>query len=145
MMEEIMKRIMLVALLVGLSASALVAQEAEKPNDAKKTEKPKLLEMKKVLELVEKYRHAVYRADMEELALKLEEQLAPRAEEILETLKIDKTGRVAIPVQFLAEIGGPKKVMVVGALNFMEIWSLEEYRKGAGEMDKAFLDSGFEY
>ena len=61
------------------------------------------------------------------------------------TLKIDKAGRVAIPSQFLATIGDPKKVMVVGALNFMEIWSLDEYRKNIEAMDDAFRTSGFEY
>jgi MraZ protein len=61
------------------------------------------------------------------------------------TLNIDKTGRVAIPAPFLAAIGSPKKVMVVGALNFMEIWSLDDYRRNAEAIDDAFRESGFEY
>lgn len=61
------------------------------------------------------------------------------------TLKIDKTGRIAIPSPLLDAIGNPKKVMVVGALNYMEIWSLDEYRKGAERIDEAFRESGFEY
>lgn len=61
------------------------------------------------------------------------------------TLKIDKTGRIAIPSILLDAIGNPKKVMVVGALNYMEIWSLDEYRKGTAGIDEAFRESGFEY
>ena len=61
------------------------------------------------------------------------------------TLKIDKAGRVAIPAQFLEAIGSPKKVVVVGVLNYMEIWSLDEHRKGAGSIEEGFHKSGFEY
>ena len=61
------------------------------------------------------------------------------------TLKIDKAGRIAIPAQFLEAIGNPKKLMLVGVLNYMEIWSLEEYRKSADGIDEGFRKSGFEY
>jgi MraZ protein len=61
------------------------------------------------------------------------------------TLKIDKAGRVAIPANLLGAIGSPKHVMVVGALNYMEIWSIDEYRGKTDDIDEAFRGGGFEY
>ena len=61
------------------------------------------------------------------------------------TLNVDKTGRVAIPSNFLEAIGTPKKVVVAGALNFMEIWAPEDYEKASREADETFPDSDWEY
>ena len=61
------------------------------------------------------------------------------------TLNVDKSGRVAIPSSFLKVIGNPKKVMVVGVLNYMEIWAPEEYEKISENIDKTFLEGDWEY
>ncbi len=61
------------------------------------------------------------------------------------TLNLDKAGRVAIPSSFIEVLGNPKKVMVVGVLNYMEIWSLEDYEKVSHDADDAFLDGNWEY
>ena len=57
---------------------------------------------------------------------------------------LDKSGRVAIPANFLETIGNPKKVIVVGVLNYMEIWAPGDYDKASVEGDEAYLDSEFE-
>jgi MraZ protein len=61
------------------------------------------------------------------------------------TLNLDKSGRIAIPPAMLEALGGPKKVMVVGVLNYIEIWSIEDYEKVSHEADDTFLDGEWEY
>jgi MraZ protein len=61
------------------------------------------------------------------------------------TLNIDKTGRVAIPSNFLQAIGNPRKVMVVGVLDYMEIWAPGDYSKMSEEGDSTFLEGDWEY
>ena len=61
------------------------------------------------------------------------------------TLTLDKSGRVAIPPQMLEALGNPRKVMVVGALNYLEIWSLKDYEKVSGEVESDFIDGDWEY
>jgi MraZ protein len=61
------------------------------------------------------------------------------------TLNLDKSGRVAIPPSMLEAIGGPKKVMVVGVLNYIEIWSIEDYEKVSRDAEDNFLDGEWEY
>jgi MraZ protein len=61
------------------------------------------------------------------------------------TLNLDKSGRVAIPVQMLEALGSPRKVMVVGVLNYIEIWSIEDYEKVSREADGIFQDGEWEY
>ncbi|UCF06677.1 MAG: hypothetical protein JSV33_06540 [bacterium] len=61
------------------------------------------------------------------------------------TLNIDKAGRIAIPAHFLEAIGNPKTVVVVGILNYMEIWAPEDYNKAQQEVDEAFIEGDWEY
>ncbi len=59
-------------------------------------------------------------------------------------INLDKSGRVAIPSTFLEAIGNPKKVIVVGALNYIEVWAPDEFEKASAMGDEAYLDSEFE-
>jgi MraZ protein len=61
------------------------------------------------------------------------------------TLNLDKSGRIAIPPAMLDALGGPKKVMVVGVLNYIEIWSIEDYGKVSREAEDTFRGGGWEY
>lgn len=61
------------------------------------------------------------------------------------TLNVDKSGRIAIPAVFLEGLGNPKKVVVVGVLNYMEIWTPEDFRKMSASGDEAFLEGDWEY
>lgn len=61
------------------------------------------------------------------------------------TLNLDKSGRVAIPSAMLDAIGNPRKVMVVGVLNYIEIWSIEDYEKVSRDAEDSFLGGEWEY
>ncbi len=61
------------------------------------------------------------------------------------TLNLDKSGRIAIPSAMLETLGGPKKVMVVGVLNYIEVWSIEDYEKISREAEDTFRDGDWEY
>jgi MraZ protein len=61
------------------------------------------------------------------------------------TLNLDKSGRIAIPPAMLESLGSPKKVIVAGALNYMEIWSVEDYGNISREAEDAFHDGDWEY
>jgi len=61
------------------------------------------------------------------------------------TLNLDKSGRIAIPSGMLESLGSPKKVMAVGVLNYIEIWSIEDYEKVSDEAEDSFRDGGWEY
>ena len=61
------------------------------------------------------------------------------------TLNLDKSGRVAIPSTMLESLGSPKKVMVVGVLNYIEIWSIEDYEKVSREAEDTFLGGEWEF
>ena len=61
------------------------------------------------------------------------------------TLNLDKSGRIAVPSAFLEVLGNPKKVMVVGVLNYIEIWAIEDYEKVSHEAEDAFLEGEWEY
>jgi MraZ protein len=61
------------------------------------------------------------------------------------TVLLDKSGRIAIPSAMLEVLGNPKKVMVVGVLNYMEIWSVEDYEKVSREAEDTFLEGDWEY
>ncbi len=61
------------------------------------------------------------------------------------TVNIDKAGRVALPTNFLEAIGSPKKVVVAGVLNYMEIWAPEEYVRASEEADRNFIEGDWEY
>ena len=61
------------------------------------------------------------------------------------TLNLDKSGRIAIPPAMLEALGSPKKVVAVGVLNYIEIWSTEDYEKISDEVDKNFNESDWEY
>jgi MraZ protein len=61
------------------------------------------------------------------------------------TLNLDKSGRVAIPSLMLDTIGNPRKVMVVGVLNYIEIWSIEDYEKVSRDAEESFLGGEWEY
>ncbi len=57
----------------------------------------------------------------------------------------DKSGRIAIPHNFLKIIGDPKKIVAVGLLNYIEIWALEDYENISREVEKDFQDMDWEY
>jgi MraZ protein len=61
------------------------------------------------------------------------------------TLNLDKSGRIAIPPAMLDALGGPKKVMAVGVLNYIEIWSIEDYGKVSQDAENTFRDGEWEY
>ncbi len=61
------------------------------------------------------------------------------------TVNLDRSGRIAIPSNFLEAIGNPKKVVVVGVLNYMEIWAPEDHAKMSKEGDETFLEGDWEY
>ena len=61
------------------------------------------------------------------------------------TLNLDKSGRIAIPSPMLEVLGAPKKVMVVGVLNYIELWSIEDYEKISREADDTFRNGNWEY
>ncbi len=61
------------------------------------------------------------------------------------TLNLDKSGRVAIPSVMLEVLGNPRKVMVVGVLNYIEIWSVEDYEKVSSDVEDTFLGGEWEY
>ena len=60
------------------------------------------------------------------------------------TINLDKSGRIAIPSNFLEAIDSPGKVVVVGVLNYIEIWAPEEFEKASIEDDEAYLEGEFE-
>ena len=60
-------------------------------------------------------------------------------------LNVDKSGRVAIPSHFLSLIGNPKKVVVIGALSYMEIWAPEDYEAIRSEAHDAYSEGDWEY
>ncbi|MCK4549125.1 MAG: hypothetical protein KAU49_03110 [Candidatus Krumholzibacteria bacterium] len=45
----------------------------------------------------------------------------------------------------LESLGSPKKVMAVGVLNYIEIWSIEDYEKVSRDADDSFHDGDWEY
>ncbi|MBN2072069.1 MAG: cell division/cell wall cluster transcriptional repressor MraZ [Candidatus Krumholzibacteriota bacterium] len=61
------------------------------------------------------------------------------------TVNLDKSGRIAIPANFLEAIGNPGKVVVVGVLNYLEIWTPEDHAKMSKDGDEAFLEGDWEY
>lgn len=60
------------------------------------------------------------------------------------TLNLDKSGRIAIPSVMLEALGSPKKVMAVGVLNYIEIWSIEDYEKVSTDAENEFLGGDWE-
>ncbi len=60
-------------------------------------------------------------------------------------LNVDKSGRVAIPAHFLSLIGNPKKVVVIGALTYMEIWAPEDYESIRSEAHETYSEGDWEY
>jgi len=61
------------------------------------------------------------------------------------TLNLDKSGRIAIPSVMLETLGDPRKVMVVGVLNYIEIWSIEDYGKVSQDAENTFRGGEWEY
>ncbi len=60
-------------------------------------------------------------------------------------IKLDKAGRIAVPSSFLDLIGNPKTVIVLGLLNYLEIWSPKEYVKAGEDSEKIFTESDWEF
>jgi MraZ protein len=58
---------------------------------------------------------------------------------------LDKAGRVAIPAAFLSMIGNPKKVIVIGALSYMEIWAPQDYDNIRAEAHETYNKGDWEY
>ena len=60
-------------------------------------------------------------------------------------LNLDKAGRVAIPAEFLALIGSPKKVVTIGALSYIEIWAPGDYETIRKKAMDTYVDGEWEY
>ena len=60
-------------------------------------------------------------------------------------MNLDKAGRVAIPANFLSMISNPKKVIVIGALTYIEIWSPEDYEQVRNEALDTYNKGDWEY
>jgi MraZ protein len=60
-------------------------------------------------------------------------------------VEADKSGRIAIPQNFLGIIGNPKKVVTVGLLNYIEIWAQKDYQSISEIVEKDFQDMDWEY
>jgi MraZ protein len=61
------------------------------------------------------------------------------------TLNVDKAGRIAIPPNFLESIGNVKRVIVIGTLNYMEIWAPEDFEEAMHDVQESFLGGDWEY
>jgi len=59
-------------------------------------------------------------------------------------VNIDRSGRIAIPANYLEMLGKPKQVIVVGALTYMEIWDPGNYEKMKEEAAKTYMESDWE-
>jgi MraZ protein len=59
-------------------------------------------------------------------------------------IKLDKAGRIAIPSSFLGLIGNPKTVTVIGLLNYLEIWSPQDFVPVGEDAEKTFVESDWE-
>ncbi|MDZ7859659.1 MAG: hypothetical protein U5O15_03165 [Candidatus Krumholzibacteriota bacterium] len=57
----------------------------------------------------------------------------------------DKSGRIAIPRKFLEVISNPGKVVAVGLLNYIEIWSFDDYRDISIKIENDFQKLEWEY
>ena len=53
-------------------------------------------------------------------------------------LDIDKQGRALLPTQLLNKYGIGKEVIVIGALDHIEVWNKEEYQKYENAADSSF-------
>ena len=62
-----------------------------------------------------------------------------------QTLNLDKAGRVAIPAHFLAMIGTAKKVVVIGALTYLEIWAEKDYEEIRKQALDTYVEGDWEY
>jgi MraZ protein len=62
-----------------------------------------------------------------------------------QTLNLDKAGRVAIPAHFLAMIGKAKKVVVIGALTYLEIWAEKDYEEIRKQALDTYIEGDWEY
>lgn len=60
-------------------------------------------------------------------------------------VEMDKTGRIAIPRNFLQKIGDSREVYVIGMLNYLEIWSAEEYASLSEKIVDEFDELDWEY
>lgn len=60
-------------------------------------------------------------------------------------VEADKSGRIAIPHNFLEMIGSPRKVVAVGLLNYIEIWASEDYESVSKAVEDDFQDMDWEY
>jgi len=60
-------------------------------------------------------------------------------------LILDKAGRIALPAAFLEALGNPKKVTLIGALHYMEIWVPDDFETIGPAVDENFLESDWEY
>lgn len=57
-----------------------------------------------------------------------------------EVLKLDSQGRINIPQHLLEFAGVGKDVVIAGALNHLEIWSLENYQKQNLDSDPSEIE-----
>jgi MraZ protein len=61
-----------------------------------------------------------------------------------EQLRIDRFGRIQMPSEFLEALGASKNLVVVGALEYMEIWKSDDYGKVREEAIDGFYSGTFE-
>ena len=62
-----------------------------------------------------------------------------------QTLNLDKAGRVAIPAHFIAMIGNTRKVVVIGALTYLEIWAEKDYEEIRKQALETYIEGDWEY
>jgi len=60
-------------------------------------------------------------------------------------VEMDKTGRIAIPRNFLKKIDNAREVYVVGMLNYLEIWSAGDYLGQSEKIVEEFEELDWEY
>jgi len=60
-------------------------------------------------------------------------------------VNVDKAGRVAIPSNFLFMIGNTRKVVVIGALTYIEIWAMEDFGEIKKNALKTYIEGNWQY
>lgn len=61
------------------------------------------------------------------------------------SLNIDKSGRIAIPPDFIEMIGNSKKVVAIGALTYIEIWAEDDYDEIRKQALDTYLEGDWQY
>ena len=56
------------------------------------------------------------------------------------TLVLDKQGRVGLPREFLTDYGIDQEALLVGALDYIEVWQPERFRTGLAQAPEALRE-----